>query len=284
MQEPSVPRIGDEVVRRYLARLDEPGRPRVNLATLVRLHERHVRRVPYHNLDIQVGLPTDVDPAGNAARLADGDAGYCFHLNGAFAALLAALGFDVTLHRGQVKKAPALPDGVQFANHLTMTVRLDGRRWFVDVGLGDGLLGPVPLRPGAVRHPPLSFAFAEAAWGWRFTHDPRGSFTVMDWEDRPARPQDFVAAHQLLSTASTSTFVRRFIVTNRGPGEVVWSLVDRLLTRIDGDGVHRRELTSFDQWRRELEETFLLRLDDRHTAGLRLLWQRLPQRPGIPTG
>lgn len=277
-------RIGDEVVQRYLSRLDEPGRPRVDLATLVRLHERHVRRIPYHNLDIRLGLPTDVDPAGNAARLAGGDAGYCFHLNGAFAALLAALGFDVTLHRGQVKKAPALPDGVQFANHLTMTVTLEGRRWFVDVGLGDGLLGPVPLRPGVVRHPPLTFGFAEAAWGWRFTHDPRGSFTVMDWEDRPAQPHDFAEAHHVLSTAPTSTFVRRLIVTNRGPDDVVWSLVDCQLTRIDGDGVHHRVLTTFDEWRRELEDTFLLRLDDGHTAGLRRLWQRLPRQRSIPAG
>lgn len=270
--------ISDDLVARYLARLDVHERPEVSLAALVRLHESHVRRISYHNLDIQLGRPPDVDPARNAARLAGGASGYCFHLNGAFAALLATLGFDVTLHRGQVKKGPEpLSRGVGSCNHLALTVTLDGARWFVDVGLGDGLLHPLPLRPGVVRQPPLTFELADTSDGWRFTHDPRGSFTVMDWEDRPARPADFVEPHHVLSTEPASTFVRRLIVVNRG-AERVMSLVDCLLTRIDDGGVTRWVLGTFDQWRAALEGTFLLRLDDEDDAGLLRLWHRLQQR------
>ncbi|MFC4148122.1 arylamine N-acetyltransferase [Micromonospora mangrovi] len=269
--------ISDEVLARYLARLGVPDRPEPSLTTLIRLHERHVQRISYHNLDIQLGIPTGVDPVANAGRLAGGEAGYCFHLNGAFAALLSALGFEVTLHRGQVKKGSALPGGVAFSNHLAMTVSLEGRRWFVDVGLGDGLLVPVPLQPGVVSQPPFRFELARTPWGWRFTHDPRGSFTVMDWEDPAAQPQDFAEAHHALSTDPNSTFVRRFIVIRREAGQVL-SLVDCVLTHIDETGVQERALATFEDWRRELETTFGIEITASSTAALVNLWQRMQHR------
>jgi N-hydroxyarylamine O-acetyltransferase len=272
-----VTRISDDVVARYLARLDVPARPEPGLDQLIALHERHVERISYHNLDIQLGRRTDVDPARNAARLAAGEGGYCFHLNGSFAALLSALGFDVTLHRGEVKKDPDPPPGVAFANHLAVTVNLDGVRWLVDVGLGDGLLHPLPLRTGVAAQPPLTFGLSRAARGWRFTHDPRASFTVMDFEDAPATAEDFASSHATLSTEPTSTFVRRFIATNRGADRVL-CLVDRMLTTIDASGVTDRVLTTFDQWRSTLQTDFLLRLDERDDDGLARLWTRLRRR------
>jgi arylamine N-acetyltransferase len=252
-------------------------RPEPSLATLVRLHERHVQRISYHNLDIQLGVSTGVDPVCNAGRLAGGDAGYCFHLNGAFAALLSTLGFEVTLHRGQVKKGSALPGGVDYSNHLAMTVSLEGRRWFIDVGLGDGLLSPVPLQPGVIRQAPLRFELTRGAWGWRFTHDPRGSFTVMDWEDQAAQPQDFAEAHHALSTEPNSTFVRRLIVIRREAAQVL-SLVDCMLTRVDDAGVREWPLATYEEWRQELETSFGIGIAAGDTAGLLGLWQRMQHR------
>lgn len=269
--------ISGDVVARYLARLDVQARPEPSLDQLITLHERHVERISYHNLDIQLGRRTDVDPARNAARLADGEGGYCFHLNGSFAALLSALGFDVTLHRGEVKKDMHRPPGVSFANHLAMTVNLDGLRWFVDVGLGDGLFHPLPLRTGMAEQPPLTFGLSRTSRGWRFTHDPRASFTVMDFDDAPATAEDFAGPHEVLSTEPASTFVRRFIVTNRAADRVL-SLVDRVLTTIDAGGVTKRVLPTFDQWRSTLRTDFLLRLDEQDDDGLARLWTRLSRR------
>ena len=77
--------------------------------------------------------------------------GYCFHLNGAFSELLRSLGYDVVRHVGGVH-GPEGATGEEMANHLVLTVRNlpndanpDGT-WYVDVGLGDALHEPLPLR------------------------------------------------------------------------------------------------------------------------------------------
>ncbi|GIF16725.1 arylamine N-acetyltransferase family protein [Actinoplanes teichomyceticus] len=266
-------RLDHAVVSRYLARLGLRESPARTPAGLALLHERHVQRISYENIDIQLGRPTTVRPEENAVRTAGGRGGYCFHLNGSFAALLATLGFPVVLHRGQVKKEPDPPYGVAVANHLTLTVELGGTGWLVDVGLGDGLLRPVPLRPGVVHQPPLTFRLSRTGRTWRFVHDPRGSFTVMDWTEEPAEPGDFAGRHRFLSTDPESTFVRRFLAMNRDRDRV-HTLVDRKLARIDADGQVEQQLDSFDEWRDVLADTFRLRLD---AVDLHRLWRRLHQ-------
>ncbi len=66
--------------------------------------------------------------------------GWCYELNGAFSALLTALGFDVkrlgaTVLFGDPSPAP---------DHLALEVRLD-RPYLVDVGFGDSFIRPLPL-------------------------------------------------------------------------------------------------------------------------------------------
>ena len=64
------------------------------------LHHAHVERVPYENLDIQLGRPMSIGPLASAARIAAGRGGYCYQLNGAFGLLLSALGYSVQMHKG----------------------------------------------------------------------------------------------------------------------------------------------------------------------------------------
>src|SRR5689334_23266640 len=52
------------------------------------LHRAHAELVPYENVEIWLGRPTTVDPAESVSRILRGRGGYCFHLNGAFSALL----------------------------------------------------------------------------------------------------------------------------------------------------------------------------------------------------
>jgi len=232
-------------------------------------------------------------PAESAERIAAGRGGYCFHLNGAFATLLDALGYRVTIHRGQVKKVPDPPPGVTFANHLALTVACEGREWFVDVGLGDGIHTPVPLRPGGFRQGPFRYALratgsgtypaagldghaaaggATDPDGWRFVHDHRGSFTVMDFETAPAGLDDFTEAHRVLSTSPDSTFRRHFIVMRRTA-----SGLDRLhgldLSTVDRHGVQSTRLTSEAEWRAVLERVFHLQLADLPADAVSALWR-----------
>ncbi|WP_143587924.1 arylamine N-acetyltransferase family protein, partial [Streptomyces alboverticillatus] len=120
-------------------------RPAAPTAEALRaLHRAQVERVAYENLDIHLGSATSIDAAESVARIMRGRGGYCFHLNGAFSALLTALGYDVTLHRAGVQSTPEDPAGAT-GNHLALTVRLDGERWLVDTGLADAMHEPLPL-------------------------------------------------------------------------------------------------------------------------------------------
>lgn len=91
----SVVSLGD-TERAYLIRLGlDPEPPSVD--ALDRLHRAHVERVPYETAWIHEGRRWTTDPDAAMARIAhDGRGGYCYHLNGALALLLAALGYRVS--------------------------------------------------------------------------------------------------------------------------------------------------------------------------------------------
>ncbi len=163
-------------VNRYLARLGvvHSGPPSVD--GLRALHRAHVERVPYENLEIQLGRPTSISAMESAGRVAAGLGGYCYHLNGAFGLLLSVLGYGVRRHRGGVNARGERPVGA-IGNHLALTVHglpdrtnPDGM-WLVDVGLGDALHEPLPLRAGQYADGPFRFALKPSTvefLGWRF--------------------------------------------------------------------------------------------------------------------
>jgi N-hydroxyarylamine O-acetyltransferase len=273
----------------YLARLGlpDPGRPSV--AALFALHRAHVERVPYENLEIQLGRPTTVDPYESAERIVRRRrGGYCFHLNGAFATLLSALGYRVRWHVGGVQNSPDQPVAGASGNHLALTVHglvspesPDGV-WFVDAGLGDALHEPLPLRPGVFRQGPFSYALDRSSavpFGWRFDHDPAGSFAGMDFAPGSAGPEDFATTHVRLSTAAESPFVRTLAVQRRDVSGID-TLRGLVLSRIEGapgGGTVRREeeLTTAASWYSALADVFGLTLEDVPVDDRRALWDRV---------
>ena len=269
-------------VRGYLSMLEvtDPGPPSV--AALFALHRAHAERVPYENVEIQLGRPTTVDPYESVERIVRRRrGGYCFHLNGAFATLLDALGYRVRWHLAWVESASV--------NHLALTVHglaceecPDGV-WFVDVGLGDGLHEPLPLRPGVFGQGPFTYALDRSSvvpFGWRFDHDPSGSFARMDFAPASAVPADFAEHHVRLSTSPDSPFVRTLTVQRRDANGVD-VLRGRVLTRLSGEaeGVVRRddELTTAASWYGALADVFGLTLDDVPAESRQALWSRVSQ-------
>ena len=90
-------------VTRYLSRLGFTAGPGPTAAALAELQRRHLDAVPYENLAIMLGRPDSTDPAETLERIAaGGNAGYCFHHNGAFEVVLRALGFAVERRSGHV--------------------------------------------------------------------------------------------------------------------------------------------------------------------------------------
>ena len=92
-----------DLVDEYLTFLGYADRPAPTVASLVELHQRHLARVPYENLEIMLGRPPSVAPLDSLARVRRvGRAGYCFHQNGALEVALRELGFAVERRHGHV--------------------------------------------------------------------------------------------------------------------------------------------------------------------------------------
>lgn len=265
----------------YLARLRVEREP-PSLEALVRLHRAHVERIAYEALDVQLARPTSIEPEASAARITErGRGGYCYHLNGAFSALLRALGYDVTWHRAgvQTTRDPE-PPGPARANHLVLTVTGlpgDDGAWMVDAGLGDALHDPLPLRAGTYVQGPFTFALRPSdvvAGGWRFEHDARGSFVGADWEPRPAAVADFVERHTWLESSPESGFVRTCAVQRRDAGGVD-DLTGLVLERRDGSDTPGRALETPAEWYGALADVFGLALTDLDAAARDALWRRV---------
>ncbi|PYX27428.1 MAG: acetyltransferase [Acidobacteria bacterium] len=101
--------------------------------------------VPFENLDISLGRNIICDENRFLRKIVEEKrGGFCYEMNGAFAALLRALGFKVTLLSARVSNADG-SEGPEF-DHLALRVDLD-EPWLVDVGFGDSFIEPLVLEP-----------------------------------------------------------------------------------------------------------------------------------------
>ncbi|MET9950048.1 arylamine N-acetyltransferase [Streptomyces sp. NPDC006339] len=240
------------------------------------LHRAQVERVSYENLDIHLGRPTGIGAEESVARILRGRGGYCFHLNGAFAELLTALGYDVTLHRAGVQGGPEDTAGAG-GDHLALTVPIDGERWLVDTGLAGGMHEPLPLREGTFTQGPFTYAMAPSTvvpGGWRFTHDPRGAFLAMDFAPEPVELSSFAEEHVRLSTSPESGFVR-VLTAQRRDATGVDVLRGCVLRRIDAEGTHERIVDAVDDWYDVLTGVFRLDLTEVDAPARAALWRRV---------
>ncbi|WP_326586086.1 arylamine N-acetyltransferase family protein [Streptomyces sp. NBC_01294] len=165
-------------------------------------------------------------------------------------------------------------------DHLTLVVACEGRSWFVDVGLGDALHEPLPLRAATYRRGPFTYRLSRSGvepGGWRFDHDPRGTFVGMDFSLAPAGPDDFTEWHRKLSTSPESGFVRIFSAIRRDPHGVD-ALEGCVLGRTDATGRSQRELDTAGDWFGALTDLFGLTLDDTSAAERSVLWTHVHSR------
>ncbi|WP_399946464.1 arylamine N-acetyltransferase [Streptomyces sp. BBFR25] len=134
--------IEEARVAAYLDRIGaaHPGRP--DAAHLRELQFAHVRTVPFENLGIHAGEQIELDARSLVDKIAKGRrGGICYESNGAFAALLATLGYRVSLLSARV----FVGDGFCAPfDHLVLRVDTDGS-WLVDVGFGRQIEFPLNL-------------------------------------------------------------------------------------------------------------------------------------------
>ncbi|WP_432044033.1 arylamine N-acetyltransferase family protein [Streptomyces cadmiisoli] len=157
------PHLDDARVSAYLERIGAARPDRPDAGHLRDLQLRHVRSVPFENLDIHSGKQIDLDARSLVDKIArDRRGGICYEVNGAFAALLTSLGYRVSLLSARVFLGDGF--GPPF-DHLAL--RVDGdEAWLVDVGFGRQIEFPLRLDERADQHGPGGvYRIADAADG-----------------------------------------------------------------------------------------------------------------------
>ncbi|HXM23082.1 MAG TPA: arylamine N-acetyltransferase [Terriglobales bacterium] len=240
----------------YLDRIAYDGPIAPTPEVLRNLHRAHLFSVPFENLDIALGRKIVCDEAAFIRKIVERRrGGFCYELNGAFAGLLRAIGFQVTLLSARVPREDG-SDGPEF-DHLALRVDLD-EPWLADVGFGDSFLDPLELRSGAEQSHDgrtyrvvdygnsLHMERAERDGAWKQQY----SFTLT-----PRSLNDFAAMCHYHQTSPESPFTRKSVCSRAtADGRITVAERNLILTR---NGIREERLLASDsEWRAVLKEYF----------------------------
>ncbi|MFJ2766406.1 arylamine N-acetyltransferase [Streptomyces sp. NPDC087300] len=247
-----------EQIDAYLRRIraDRPAAPTAR--ALHDLHLAHLRAVPFENLSIHLGENIELTEKALVTKVVEaGRGGFCYELNGAFGALLGALGFGVTLLQARVCDDAGQP-GIPY-DHLALRVRTeDGGDWLADVGFGTHSHLPLAFgERGEQNDPGGRFLLEDAPEGdLRVSMDGKPQYLL---ETRPRELADFRIGAWYHRTSPASHFTRSLVCSLlTGNGRV--TLGGRTLTTtMDGE----RQVTEL------ASEAEVLAAYDRH-FGIRL--------------
>jgi N-hydroxyarylamine O-acetyltransferase len=130
-------------VTAYLDRINYRGSLVPSAETLRGLQVAHLLAVPFENLSIHSGEPIILEDDALFDKVVKRKrGGFCYELNGLFAALLRTLGFKVEMLNAQVANSEGV-FGPDF-DHMALMVTLQ-ERWLADVGFGDSFREPLLL-------------------------------------------------------------------------------------------------------------------------------------------
>ncbi len=260
------------IIRPLLDRLGIDARPRPDVATLRRLHVAWRTRVPYENLDIQLGRPVPLDPEAlldKFGRRRRG--GFCYEMNGALAEVLRWAGFAVDVVEGGVR---ADRNDSAWGNHVALLVPAEDGTWLADAGIGDAFLEPLPLREGVHRQGQRHYRLERLdAATWRMHHDPGGTVASYDFRTSPRDLAEFTDRCRELATAPDSPFVRVLVAQHHRDGHE-HALRSRQVTTSGPRGAHERTVGSADEFARTLAGTFGIPLADLGPDGVATLWTK----------
>lgn len=245
----------------YLERIGYRGPLDPSAETLRRLHLAHLLAVPFENLSIEVGEPVVLDDRALFEKIVGRRrGGFCYELNGLFAALLRELGFDVEMLSAAVM-GRAGEFGPEF-DHMALLVRLE-ERWLADVGFGDSFVEPLLLdRRGEQRRGGRAYRIEED--GERLTLSQRDESQrdeAVGWVAQyrfgltPHAYADYAEMCRHHQTSPESHFTQGRVCTRLTPvGRVTLSRL-RLITT-DGGARRERELAGEEEYREALREHF----------------------------
>jgi N-hydroxyarylamine O-acetyltransferase len=218
----------------YLARIGYSGPTEPTIETLRALHRAHLFAVPFENLDIAIGRKIVVDQDACVRKVVElRRGGFCYELNGAFAALLGTLGFRVTLLSARVAREKG-GEGPEF-DHLTLRVDLE-TPWLADVGFGDSFLDPLALEAGKEQVDPAGrFRLIELNDRWQLERaQMEGSWkSEYSFTLQPRQTSDFAGMCRYHQTSPESSFTRSSVCSRATPdGRITLSGTKLIVTRM----------------------------------------------------
>jgi N-hydroxyarylamine O-acetyltransferase len=217
----------------YLERIAYTGPTSPTADTLRALHHAHLLAVPFENLDIALGRKIILYEDELIRKVVEWRrGGFCYELNGAFAALLRAMGFQVTLLSARVAGDTG-GEGPEF-DHLTLRVDLD-EPWLADVGFGESFLEPLRLEAGREQVDPAGrFRVTQIADRMQLEKaEPDGRWTRQySFALEPRHLEDFAGMCHYHQTSPESHFTQNSICTRAtANGRVTLSGMKLIVTR-----------------------------------------------------
>ncbi|HEU5098033.1 MAG TPA: arylamine N-acetyltransferase [Roseiflexaceae bacterium] len=222
----------------YLQRIAYRGSQTPSADTLRALHLAHLHAVPFENLDIHMRRPISLEPACMFQKIViERRGGFCYELNGLFAALLQALGFQVAY----LAASDAHADGGYGPpfDHLALLVEVpqEGHtRWLADVGWGDTFCRPLRADTAELQ--------VEGARAYRLERD--GEYSILwqrhasgEWERNyrfSLEPRQFTEFESMCGyhqTSADSPFTRNRLVTRATPNGRITLDDRRLIMTVD---------------------------------------------------
>ena len=247
-------------VSAYLDRIGYLGPIDGTAGNLRALHRAHLLTVPFENLDISLGRKIVVEEEAILRKILElRRGGFCYELNSAFAGLLRALGFSVTLLSARVARSDG-GEGPEF-DHLTLRIDLE-EPWLADVGFGNSFLEPLRLEAETEQADPSgTFRLIEDAGQWQMQkRESAGNWIAQySFSLLPRRLEEFAGMCHVHQTSPKSSFTQKRICSRATPeGRITLSEMNLILTSSGG----RQETTigSEEERQRILEREFGIRL------------------------
>ena len=246
----------------YLKRINYRGSLAPTAQTLRELQAAHLLTVPFENLSIHSAEPIILDDDALFEKIVGRRrGGFCYELNGLFAALLRELGFKVAMLSAGVASALGT-FGPDFA-HMTLLVAVDddgfAERWLADVGFGDSFREPLLLESQQEQ--------AQGERAYKFLADEPYLILMLresggEWKDqyrftlRPYSYANYAEMCHYQQTSPDSHFTRARICTRATPRGRVTVSEMRLITTIDGEERTERLLANEAEYASTLSELF----------------------------
>jgi N-hydroxyarylamine O-acetyltransferase len=238
----------------YLTRIDYQGSITPDLDCLKAIHQQHLLNIPYENLDVQLRSPLDLDIERIFEKIVHRRrGGWCYEMNGILDWALREIGFDVMRMTGGVARKAEGDETL--GNHLVLKVEI-GEPYVVDVGLGNGLVEPIPLREGRFEQGHREFRLEPLGEDlWRF-HNFAGAIpSDFDFIFAPADESLLAKSCDSLQSDPDSMF-RQNLICQRLQPDGVHLLLGRVLIFLTEQGSEKTILSSGDELAESLSGVF----------------------------